>query len=416
MLIVRREYLERVRTKSFLITTLLMPVILIGIMLAPTLVMLFSGPSERNIAVVDRSGLVAPALTDTEEITFTPTPLPVDSAKNDERYDAVLVIGPDIMTNTADLTFYSHESTGMSTEMAITGQVEDIIEAHRLKEYNINNLSEIIDAVHADCRMRTVRIGDEEGTQNSSMVSYTLGLFMTFILYMFIILYGQMVMTSIIEEKNNRVLEVVVSSVKPATLMCGKVVGIGCVAATQILIWAALICSFVTWGMPVIISHFGESAAADMDLMSMFSLFTDTGYIMSLFGWMTAFLIAGYMFYCGIYAAIGSSVDNIQDAAQLQSLAMVPVILAFVLSFTATNDPDSALAVTLSMIPFTSPLVMLTRIPYGIPVWQPIVSLAILVVSIAFMLWLSAKIYRVGIFMYGKKPTVKDLIRWATYK
>ena len=418
MLIVRREYLERVRTKSFIITTLLMPILMIGLMAAPSLIMFFGDNKQMDIAVIDNSEVIVPELESTADLRFTPVTISADSAKNDARFDAVMVIGSDIMNDNSDIKFFTHESIGMTTEEAITDQVEDIIENYRLQAYNIHNLSEIMDEVKASCMLNTVRIGDEESAQTSGAISYALGMFMTFILYMFIILYGQMVMTSIIEEKNNRVLEVVVSSVKPTTLMCGKVIGIGCVAATQILIWAVLVCSFVMWVMPLLLSNVtaGASPEEGAEIGAMLGVLGDPGYIMSLFGWMTLFLIGGYLFYCGIYAAIGSAVDNIQDASQLQSLALMPVILAFVLSFTCINDPNSGLAVTLSMIPFTSPLVMVTRLPYGVPVWQPVVSLLLLAAGVVFMLWFAAKVYRVGIFMYGKKPSIKELIRWATYK
>ena len=152
------------------------------------------------------------------------------------------------------------------------------------------------------------------------------------------------------------------------------------------------------------------------ELTGVLGQLTDPGYILGMFAWMTAFLIGGYMFYCGIFAAIGSAVDNAQDASQLTTMAMLPIIIAFIVDFSVMNNPNSTLALVMSLIPFTSPIVMASRIPFGIPVWQPVVSLLILAVSIVFMMWFAAKVYRVGIFMYGKKPTVRDLIRWAMYK
>lgn len=236
---------------------------------------------------------------------------------------------------------------------------------------------------------------------------------MMMILYMFILMYGQMVMTSIIEEKANRVLEVVVSSVKPYTLLMGKLLGIGCVALTQILIWAFIILAFTMWGLPAILS-----SATDMDSATL-SLVLGIGnpaYIMKLFGCMTLFLVGGYLFYSSIYAAIGSSVDNIQDASQLTSFATMPIIIGLLLAFTVVNDPTSQLAFWTSMIPFTSPMVMMSRMPFGVAGWEIALSAVLLFVSVLFMIWLSAKIYRIGIFMYGKKPNIKDLVRWAKYK
>ena len=240
-----------------------------------------------------------------------------------------------------------------------------------------------------------------------------IGIVMMMILYMFILMYGQMVMTSIIEEKANRVLEVVVSSVKPYTLLMGKLLGIGCVALTQILIWAFIILAFTMWGLPAILS-----SASDMDSATL-SLVLGIGnpaYIMKLFGCMTLFLVGGYLFYSSIYAAIGSSVDNIQDASQLTSFATMPIIIGLLLAFTVVNDPTSQLAFWTSVIPFTSPMVMMSRMPFGVAGWEIALSAVLLFVSVLFMIWLSAKIYRIGIFMYGKKPNIKDLVRWAKYK
>ncbi|MDE6803508.1 MAG: ABC transporter permease, partial [Muribaculaceae bacterium] len=253
---------------------------------------------------------------------------------------------------------------------------------------------------------------------------------MTFILYMFLLIYGQMVMTSIIEEKNNRVLELVVSSVKPLQLMLGKIIGVGLVAVIQIVLWCALMCVMSAFIMPMIMpegmteeiammnsgSLDAATSAFDPDLLKAVALFSSVGYLLKLFMYLTLFLIGGFLFYASIFAAIGSSVDNIQDASQLQTFAILPIIVALVFGLSIGNDPNTTLAVWLSMIPFTSPMVMLSRIPFDIPSWQIWVSLVILYVSFVGMTWIAAKIYRVGIFMYGKKPTVKDLIHWARYK
>lgn len=415
-LIVSREYRERVRTKSFIYTTLLTPLFMIAMMVLPSLLMFMSDKNELAIAVIDELAQIGPRLKSTPELQFHFVDISLDSAKNDERFNAVLVIGPDIMTDNSALTLYSHESAGLEASTDIPSQVGNIIEQERLKSYNINDLDKIMEEVKADCSMKTLRIGDEGDTEDSSIVSFALGFGMAFILYMFIILYGQMVMTSIIEEKNNRVLEVVVSSVKPTTLMCGKVVGIGCVAATQIIIWALIVSLFMVGVMPFISPDTATSNADMAELAPIISQLTNPSLIIGMFAWLTVFLIGGYMFYCGIFAAIGSAVDNAQDASQLTTLAMLPIIIAFVVDFSVMSNPNSTLALVMSMIPFTSPIVMASRIPFGIPVWQPIVSLLILAVSVVFILWFAAKVYRVGIFMYGKKPNIRDLIRWARYK
>lgn len=415
LIILSREYLQRVRRKSFIITTILMPILMVGLMMLPALIDKFSDKENKVFAVIDDSGAIAPALQNTPELKFVSTDASEEELRKNEDYDGILIIGKSIIDNPSDVTLYSRGAMSPQSEMIISSQIGAIIEQYRLTKYNIENLPQILAEVHADVNMKTLRIDEDEDRVTSTIVSSLVGMLMSLVLYMFVLIYGQMVMTSIIEEKNNRVLEVVVSSVSPSRLMLGKILGIGAVAVTQIVIWALLICSFTTWVMPSMLSSF-LNAGTDIDLMQALTMLGDTGYILNLFVLLTLLLVGGYLFYSAIYAAIGSAVDNIQDASQLQTVAVVPIILGMVFSMSVINDPNSTLAFWLSMIPFTSPMVMMARIPFGIPAGQIVASLAILYASVVFLIWLSAKIYRVGIFMYGKKPTFKELIRWAKYK
>lgn len=415
LIILSREYLQRVRRKSFIITTILMPILMVGLMMLPALIDKFSDKENKVFAVIDDSGAIAPALQNTPELKFVSTDASEEELRKNEDYDGILIIGKSIIDNPSDVTLYSRGAMSPQSEMIISSQIGAIIEQYRLTEYNIENLPQILAEVHADVNMKTLRIDEDEDRVTSTIVSSLVGMLMSLVLYMFVLIYGQMVMTSIIEEKNNRVLEVVVSSVSPSRLMLGKILGIGAVAVTQIVIWALLICSFTTWVMPSMLSSF-LNGGTDIDLMQALTMLGDTGYILNLFVLLTLLLVGGYLFYSAIYAAIGSAVDNIQDASQLQTVAVVPIILGMVFSMSVINDPNSTLAFWLSMIPFTSPMVMMARIPFGIPAGQIVASLAILYASVLFLIWLSAKIYRVGIFMYGKKPTFKELIRWAKYK
>lgn len=411
-IIISREYLSRVKRKSFIISTILMPLLMVGMMLAPALIAISSSPEARTIAVIDDSGVIAPTLQNTDEITFAPVTGELATFKADEYYDAILVIGRDVISQPKNaISFYTRGASSMQTEAFITGQLANTIRDRRIKAYNIDNLDQILKEVEPDVTLATYRIDKEEEEATSSTMSYILGTFTMFILYMFIILYGQMVMTSIIEEKNNRVLELVVSSVKPFDLMMGKILGIGLVAVTQIMIWAVLLIACSVWLMPPLMA-----AISDHEVLVAMSQLADPAFMANMLGFMVLFLIGGYLFYSSIYAAIGSAVDNIQDASQLQTIALVPVILALIISTTVVNDPNSSLAVWTSIIPFTSPMVMMTRMAFGIPVWQQIVSVAVLYISFIGMIWVCAKIYRVGIFMYGKKPSFKDLYRWTRYK
>lgn len=428
-IIIRREYMERVTKKSFIITTLLMPVIMLGLMMAPVLIAMFSESDNRNILVIDNSAdTISSRLHNTPTLTFLPQNISVDSARRVESVDAVLVIPESIYDNGATLQIYTNGASSMEVESEITGQFNDIIESQRLKSYNIDDLDEIISAVHSDVKLQSLR-NDEDATESSTMLSYMLGLILTLMLYMCLLLYGQMVMTSIIEEKNNRVLEIVVSSVRPTQLMLGKICGIGLVAITQIVIWGVLLSAMSAFVLPAVLpagvsadmaALSAEGASAnintDIELLQALSMLGNVAYIIQLFGLLLLFLIGGFMLYSAIYAAIGSAVDNIQDAGQLQSIVVFPIIIGIVVAMQAASDPGSSMAMWTSMIPFTSPMVMMARIPFGIPVWEIAVSLIILVISFFIVVWFAAKIYRVGIFMYGKKPSFKELIRWMRYK
>ncbi len=414
-LIISREYLERVKRKSFIISTILMPLLMLGIMIAPTLIAIFSGPEEQTIAVIDESGVIAPTLQNEGVITFHRVNEDIADLKNNNAdYDAILTIGADVVSQpNGAVKLYTWGAPSMQTELYITQQLEKTIENLRIRAYDIDNLAEILKEVQPDITLETFRIDSDEEQSTSSMLSYGLGMFTMFILYMFILLYGQMVMTSIIEEKNNRVLELVVSSVKPSDLMCGKIMGIGLVAITQILIWAVLLIICSVWVMPPLLK---AATISDPSIAAAMSQLTDVSFMVNLFVFMLLFLIGGYLFYSSIFAAIGSAVDNIQDASQLTSIAMVPIILALIVSTTVVNDPNSGIAFWCSIIPFTSPMVMMVRLPFGIPVWEEIVSIVVLYASFLAMIWLCAKIYRVGIFMYGKKPSFAEIIKWTRYK
>lgn len=413
-IIISREYLERVKRKSFIISTLLMPILMIGLMLAPALIMAFSTPDDKTVAVVDRTPeQIGRKLEKEAELTFVDAGNDYKAAMADEDYDAVLVINKDAVSRPDGIRLYSREAASMQAESAISGQLESIIEKERLKAYDIANLAQIMKELDVDVTLETFRITEgEDASETSSIASYLIGIIMSLMLYTFIMLYGQMITTSIIDEKSNRVLEIVVSSVSPNALMMGKIVGIGLVAITQILIWGVLLtgCSF--WIMPLVSNAAVAAGDGALDL----GMLGSPWYIAELFGYIALFLIGGYLFYSSIYAAVGSAVDNIQDASQLLSIAIIPIILGLLLSMQAAQDPSSGLAFWASMIPLTSPMVMMSRIPFGIPGWQILLSLVILYASFVGMVWIAAKIYRVGIFMYGKKPTVVELIRWARYK
>ncbi len=432
-LIIGREFNERVRKKSFIITTLLMPVLMIALMVAPALIMKYSHGEQKRIAVIDRSGLVAGALESDETIRFETVDLDVEAARDSlKEYFGVLHIGAGILDDPADLRLYANASTSLMLEGKITSQIEHILETEKLKRYDIEDLPRIMEEVKTSVKMRTFRNDKQEDEQSNSspIVATALGYILGFLLYMFLLLYGSIVMQSVIEEKNNRVLEVMVSSVRPFDLMMGKILGVACVAVLQILIWGVLISLVGAVVLPQLMPadllagaeavRQGAAAAtvegADPQLLQAMATMTDLGYILKIFGCLVLFIFGGFLLYSAMFAAVGSAVDNVQDSQQLQTPVTLPIILALFMMLAVINDPNSPVAFWFSIIPFTSPIVMMARIPYDIPMWEIGLSLVILYASFAAMVWVAAKIYRVGIFMYGKKPSFKELWKWMRYR
>lgn len=432
LIVIRREFLERVKKKSFIITTLIMPLVMLALMVTPVLISMYATGDAKKVMVIDRSQVLAPGLTDSETITFTDMPASEGDdywkhALDNEDVDAVLIIPADIVDGAAGVKLYTAGASSMNLEMEITSRLNSLIENQRIQNYGYKDLRQIIDAVHSDVSLQSITYDGDDEKASSTTLSYILGIALTMMLYMCLLIYGQMVMTSIIEEKGNRVLELVVSSVKPTQLMLGKICGIGLVAVTQIIIWGVLIAAMSAFLLPALlpadvaaqvtaINAGGAAGGEDIGIIQAISVLGNVGYIIRLFGLLLLFLIGGFMLYSAIYAAIGSAVDNIQDAGQLQSIIVVPIIFGIIFGMMAASDPTSSLSLWTSMIPFTSPMVMMARIPFGIPMWQIAMSLVILYLSFFCTVWLAGKIYRVGIFMYGKKPTLKELVRWMRYK
>lgn len=428
-IIIAREFNERVRKKSFIITTLLMPILMLGLMAAPTLMMLFATGEQKELIILDESGVIGPQLSGDEELKFTPMDIALEQARKNMDVFGVLWIGSDIVDNPTSARLYTNTSSSMTLESNIASQMERIIEQERLKRYQIENLEQIIKDVKVNVSLSTFRNdleaeGEQEAT--SSLVAYMLGLVLGMMLYMFLLIYGSMVMTSVIEEKGSRVLDVLVTSVKPFQLMMGKILGVASVAVTQIAIWGVLICSLSAIVLPALMPEdiqqtisavesgaiTSAEAGIDTDLMSAISFASDIGSLVMMFVWLLLFLVGGFLFYSAMFAAVGSAVDSIQDANQLQTPITIPIILALIMAMSVFNDPTSPLAFWGSVIPFTSPVVMMARIPFGIPTWEIILSLVLLYISVVAMAWVAGKIYRVGIFMHGKKPSFKEMMSW----
>jgi ABC-2 type transport system permease protein len=432
-LIARREFNERVRKKSFIITTILMPVCLVGIIGVMAWLMTRESDKIREIIVVDESGVVAPQMTDEGTIRYRMADQPFERVREEapEGIFGILLIGDDIMTNSRTVQLYTYESSTVMIEEAVAGQIRQIVEAEKLKAYHIDNLDRILAEVETPIVLQTKEITESGETRDSSSTlalaaAYIFGM----LVYMFVFLYGTMVMQGVIEEKSNKVLELMVSSVKPFQLMMGKIIGIASVALTQLLIWVVFIALAGGAAVNFFAGDAMTAAAAmnageampvefnnmDMDGVAMLSRLTDVRYILTLVIGFVVYFIGGYLLYAAMFAAVGSAVDNEKDTQNLQLPITIPLILAFVVMVNAMQDPHSHIAFWFSMIPFTSPIIMMARLPYGVPMWEVLLSAGLLYATFVGMVWLAGKIYRVGIFMYGKKPSFRELFKWVRYK
>ena len=448
--IISREYLTRVKKKSFLLTTFLVPIFFAAMCILPSVIMFMSEEKGKQVAVIDQSGISMPYFVDSEAIDFTDySSENVDSLKarfNDLGLDALVVISPiDEATRSVTVVSYSEKPMSIDMKESVTSKVNDAVEDYRLAQYQISDLKQIMEDIKSDVSMATYTLSESgEEKITSSEVYMIISMVLSIIIYMFIAMFSGMVMQSVIEEKASRVVEVLVSSVKATELMFGKIIGVACVALTQFFLWILLtlllVGGFSLFGGMDAIS--GDPAQAEQmmqmagmeasmggmtaeDMMAMaqdegemgavLSTLKDINWGQMIFAFVIYFAL-GYLLYASFFAAIGSAVENEADTNQLQMPITVPLLLAFFIAIYAFNAPDSAIVWWGSMIPFTSPIVMLSRIPFGVPAWELVLSVALLVATFLACGWVSAKIYKIGILMFGKKTTFKDLWKWLRMK
>ena len=422
-LIIVREFMERVRKKSFVVSTFLTPLLMVVLMVAPSLVMLYGTSDQKQVVVVDRSGIVADRLVPTPEVMFVDESQ-MSKAEACRAFDeesgvfGVLYIGSEI-EHRDSVQLITNASSSIMIEESITQQINSIVEREKLRAYDIENLDEILASVATNVELATYEndgTGEEASMEStSSGINYALGLILGMMLYMLLILYGQMVLTSVVEEKSSRVIDVMVTSSSPFQIMMGKILGIALVAVTQIAIWALLVIAASKFLLPAIFSA-ELTATNDMMLQSIVGTLSDTGYLASLFGCLVLFMVGGFLLYAALYAAAGSAVDSVQEGQQYNTLIMMPIILSIIVMMTIFNDPNSPIAFWASMVPLTSPIVMIARIPFGIPWWEVVVSLVMLYATFVGVVWLASRIFRVGIFMHGKRPSWRELWQWVKTK
>jgi len=418
LLIIKREYLTRVRKRSFLIMTLLVPVLFLG-MGALIGYLSVSGSSRNTIAVWDQSGYFRDQLKNKNNIVYVfdrGTEAEVKKAVDQEMYDGCLLIPAFDKDKKVALELYSKQQLGIATEGQIQDQLNAVLVRDRMKAAGIK----AEDLKRIEAGTLTLRSVNAEGREANALSSFAVGYGAGILLYFFMLFYGMSVMRSVMEEKTSRIAEIIVSSVKPYQLMLGKIIGVALVGLTQFLIWLSLITAIS--GITVGSFHLsGGSGAFGANMnggnnaelaAGIQALMGGTDWLM-IASWFLFYFLGGYFLYAALYAAVGSLVnEDPQESQQFTLVITIPIILGFVIMSSAIRDPNSGLALFGSLFPLTSPIVMMARIPFGVPAWQLATSAALLVLGFILATGLAAKIYRTGILMYGKKITFREVGKW----
>ncbi len=430
-LIIQREYLSRVKNKSFILLTFLVPILMIGVWV---LMFFLSKSSFENnnttVHVVDASGKVAQNLPQNKQITYLPSDKPVDDEKAEllksGKEDQFLLIIPEDFITSKTVELLSSQKASISLQSNIESDVESILRSHQLAEAGFD--LETLQSIKSDIKFSSKEITQEGERDSSAAATMVISIVLSIMIYLTLFIYGAQVMRGIIEEKQNRIVEVIISSVKPFQLMLGKIVGIGLVGLTQFILWIVFSSTlFMVFGALFMDSSGAEAQQIGASMQEVSNARSGMGnQIMEAMGTLNWGLIAfyfilyflgGYLLYSALFAAVGSAVDNETETQQFMFPITMPLLFTYMMSFTVlVNDPNGSLAFWMSMIPLTSPVAMLVRIPYGVPDWQIALSLVLLIAGFVFTTWVAARIYRVGILMYGKKASLKELIKWFNYK
>lgn len=430
-LVIQREYLTRVRKKSFIILTILMPFLMVALSVVPLWLSTLNDGSVKNVAVIDNTGLYAPLFESTELYQFQIVE-EVEQQQSESKVGkdlfAILQITDDLSNNPNAVTITSEKQAPLDLQTLIQRTLNDKVIEQRLDELTLSGTvdNEAISKVRniiedgSSVSLRTLRMSDDGSVKESSTeLASIIGMLFTILIYMFILMYGNMVMQAVLEEKKSRVVEVMVSSVKPVNLLVGKIIGIGLVGLTQLAVWIVMT-TVLMGGLSLSISS-TEQAVAMSSEMSDFNIEGIMSTLMSV-NWLEVilyfilFFIGGYVLYASIFAMFASAVDSEEDTTQFMTPVTLVIFFAFFAGFYSVSNPDGPLAFWTSLIPFTSPIVMMVRIPFGIPFWEIILSLVLLYGTFIVISIIAAKIYRVGILMYGKKPSFKEMMKWVTYK
>ena len=432
-IIIEREYLTRVKKRSFLLITFLAPLFFAALMFLPAILMTQSDKFEerRIIAVCDESTLFTNRLEESDINTFLYIDMDIDKAKNlvkDGAYDAVLYIPATTLNVPTNAEIYSMKQLPMSLTSHIRSSMKQVVEHEKLMASGIDPA--IVKASATSINLQSIKMSEKEGEQKSfGEFEFILGLFLALIIYFVIFIFGGQVMRGVIEEKTNRIIEVIVSSVKPFELMMGKIIGIALVGLTQFLLWGVLtlaISGIASAFLPTQdvfsagtvmteqIAEAGVNPTDDSTLTEVFEVINSINFKDILWCFLLYF-IGGYFLYSAMFAAVGAAVDNETDTQQFATPISLLLVIPMICSSLIANAPDSSLAFWMSMIPFTSPVGMMLRIPFGVPIWQIALSVTILFITFIIFTWLASKVYRTGILMYGKKTSWKEIFKWIKY-
>ncbi len=430
-LIIKREYLTKVKNKSFIIMTILSPIIIILIIALVAYLSQLNNDKVREISILDESGLVDNTFENSETIIYnilqnTSLEEAIATAKKTASYGLLHIKkSKDIDTVIKHIKFYSKESPSLTIISNLETKLEKKLTNIKLQQQGID--IDIIKASKVNIDINQESFEGKKTSKIDSVVKLIFGGAAGYLLFMFIIIYGNMIMRSVIEEKTSRIIEVIVSSVKPIQLMLGKIIGTSLAGITQFAIWLVLGSILMTlvslvFGIDMmqnpqqeVIQQAIETPAINSQINNLMAAFYNLP-ITNLVIAFVLFFISGYLLYSSLYAAIGAAVDNETDTQQFLLPVIMPLILAVYIGvFTVIEDPHGVVSTVFSFIPFTSPVVMLMRIPFGVPLWQQLIALLILIGTFIFIVWFAAKIYRVGILMYGKKPSYRELIKWIKY-
>ncbi|MBP8023600.1 MAG: ABC transporter permease [Paludibacter sp.] len=435
-LIIKREYTTRVMKKSFILLTFLTPILMVGMVSLIVYLGTIKDDKIKTIVVVDKTGLYKDVLQSNESYTFQFTDATVDELKKQEEQEsdfaAVLYISDDLIKNASAATLYSEKQVNLELKTYVAGLLNKYIEEQKLAAYNIPNLKEMVEKSKTDIDMKTIKWSEDgKDKEASAELAILIGMITAFIIYMFIVIYGAQVMSGVVQEKTNRIVEVMISSVKPFELMMGKIIGIALVGLTQVLLWVLLtvaigagVSTFVGGDIdPASIQKMQEMqqmgqmnvpAGVNGEIADFMSSVAGLNFTQLIILFVVYFL-GGYLLYASLFAAIGSAVDNETDTNQFSFPVMIPIIFAIYAGIFAAENPEGPLAFWCSMIPFTSPIVMMVRLPFDVPAWELALSISILILSFVGTTWMAGKIYRTGILMYGKKITWGEMWKWLKY-